>query len=421
MAAEALKALNSLIAYQQQSEKQQLQQSLALMQFAQAKRANDISIFEKQISYADKSNKQMTLDAADQFLRSSGLQYIADITPTGLDDPDEIKESLTDLSEMLYKKRKGFVGKDSAFTPEKASEIASAIWAWKNAQEPRGIINLATQLDRTVTSLANDGNVSKADKKNFLAYKAIGSPDIKEASRLATRTEQAQRDILKEMIQFSQGDTEIQSDFGLLSPEVVEEFQSSQQNIVSPQFDLDALANLILKDLSEDTKESAFNLNYNPPKNNFLLRQVSYLPQQTQQSEAERLKSITAEQDSLSLLMHEAIEERDELLSQHADLKEERDKQNKIFKYHREMGNDKEWKEALQKMRDLDVELGKKSGYSNVDSPAHEAEAYRLANTWGRNWVGAPQAQSYSESHTNKVFELKEAIQALERERTKFL
>ena len=80
MAAEALKALNSIIAYQQQSEKQQLQQSLALMQFAQAKRANDISIFEKQISYADKSNKQMTLDAADQFLRSSGLQYIADIT-----------------------------------------------------------------------------------------------------------------------------------------------------------------------------------------------------------------------------------------------------------------------------------------------------------------------------------------------------
>ena len=148
---------------------------------------------------------------------------------------------------------------------------------------------------------------------------------------------------------------------------------------------------MIEGDLNVSTKENVFRGGYEPPTNNALMKAVSYLPEEAQSSEKERISSITEKQNSLNARLDELSEERDELIDDYDDMVEKRDTQSKIFKYHRG---------------------------SNRGTPAYEKEAQRLGNSYGPNWT---RQGGYEDSYTNKIYEIKESIQALERERTKFL
>ena len=143
MASDVLRSVNRILQYQQERESKKVQESLALMQFGIQKRQADIKEYSMQMETIDKSNKQFKLNIADNFIQNSGLQSLMNVIPTGITDVDDATESLEEITKLLSKKQKR---KDIVFSKENASNVANALWIYKNAEDPSSIINIANSL-----------------------------------------------------------------------------------------------------------------------------------------------------------------------------------------------------------------------------------------------------------------------------------
>ena len=131
---QALQALNRILQYQQQRDRADVQESLAFMQFAQQKRASEVKEFGIKMEVLGNANKQLKYNVANQFLQNSGLKSILDRIPTWLEEVGDIEDSLGDIVKLLRKKQYG------KFDKTNATNIASALWSYKNTQEPSSIV-----------------------------------------------------------------------------------------------------------------------------------------------------------------------------------------------------------------------------------------------------------------------------------------
>lgn len=217
MASDVLRSVNRILQYQQERESRKVQESLALMQFGIQKRQADIKEYSMQIETIDKSNKQFKLNIADNFIQNSGLESIMNVIPSGITDVDDATESLAEITKLLSKKRKR---KDIVFSKENASNIANALWVYKNAEDPSSIINIANSLPTTTDKNLKNSFIALAGESNV--------ESLLKVSEQATQSLQNDANILKEQYEFGQGDTKIQSSFGMFAPEVVNQFKQQQ-------------------------------------------------------------------------------------------------------------------------------------------------------------------------------------------------
>lgn len=251
MASDVLRSVNRILQYQQERESRKVQESLALMQFGIQKRQADIKQYSQQMEVIDKANKQFKINIADKFIQDSGLQSLMNVIPTGIKDVDDATESLAEISKLLTRKEYG------KFDKQNASNIASALWVYKNSQEPSSVINIANNFEAIN---APNYKGTSSDKNLLTAFNKIGNmTELLNVSKQAKQSLQNDANILKEQYEFGQGDTKIQSAFGMFSPQVVNQFKQQQ----SQDVDLNQLA-----DEFETLEETQTNdLEYEGPSN----------------------------------------------------------------------------------------------------------------------------------------------------------
>jgi len=220
MASDVLRSVNRILQYQQERESRKVQESLALMQFGIQKRQADIKEYSMQMETIDKSNKQFKLNIADNFIQNSGLQSIMNVIPSGITDVGDATESLEEITKLLTKKQYG------KFDKQNASNIASALWVYKNSEEPSSIVNLANNIE----SMYSKNFKGTESNRNLLESfgKISNISQLRNVSKQAKQSLQNDANILKEQYEFGQGDTKIQSSFGMFAPEVVNQFKQQQ-------------------------------------------------------------------------------------------------------------------------------------------------------------------------------------------------
>ena len=222
MARQALQALDKILTAQSQRKRADVQESLAFMQFAMQKRASDIKTFGLQLDVLEKANTQAKINTANDFILNSGLSNAMALVPTGVDDPDDREDALGDLSDKLKTKAYG------GFHKQNANTIATALWTFKNTQDPTSIVNLANQVSSTVSKPA-DETTSDAELNLIHSLNRIGNMQkLQETVISARKVKENEAKILKEKFEFAEGDTKIQSGFGMFGPEVQSEFEAQK-------------------------------------------------------------------------------------------------------------------------------------------------------------------------------------------------
>ena len=222
MARQALQALDKILTAQSQRKRADVQESLAFMQFAMQKRASDIKTFGLQIDVLEKANTQAKINTANDFILNSGLSNAMALVPTGIDDPDKREDALKDLSDKLKTKAYG------GFHKQNANTIATALWTFRNTQDPTSIVNLANQISSTVSKPASE-TTSDAELNLIHSLNRIGNMQkLQETVISARKVKENEAKILKEKFDFAEGDTKIQSGFGMFGPEVQSEFEAQK-------------------------------------------------------------------------------------------------------------------------------------------------------------------------------------------------
>lgn len=408
MASDVLRSVNRILQYQQERESRKVQESLALMQFAIQKRQADVKQYSQQIEVIDKTNKQFKLNIADRFIQDSGLQSLMNVIPTGIKDVGEADESLKDIANVLSKKRRKRDG--TAFNKENASAVASALWIYKNSQDPSSIINLANSLPNTTDENLRNAFVTLAGKSNV--------ESLLQVSEQAKQSLQNDDNILKEQYEFGQGDTEIQSTFGMFAPKVVNQF--NQQQSQSGNVNISSLTDLVEKETEDPTQESSkeriYNRGYEPLTNQEILEKAQdFLTVEETEKEKNRLTQLSNQQSKLEETLNKLIEERDDLLSDYEDYEEDKELQLKRYKYFKRQGDIEKSNEAAKSVNRLESLL-RQDFYRTDDPVIAEKRAYDRVS-----FMGERRADDFEGTKTLEITNIKRAIRELERQRNKLI
>ena len=89
---DVLAGLNRMLESQERREQTKLQTSLAMMQFAQSKRMQDIQVAGQQLQVLQTANEQMILGLSNDFLQRSGLESL--YAQYGSDTEDGFKNAV---------------------------------------------------------------------------------------------------------------------------------------------------------------------------------------------------------------------------------------------------------------------------------------------------------------------------------------
>ena len=222
---DVLASLNRMLESEERREEMKLQSSLALMQFAQEKRMQDIQLAGQRLELLQASNAQMIGNQAESFLEESGLMYLYQQT-YHKDEATYIKNFAT----RLGKKKYGY-----GFTPETSERIASAVVA-SQAGNHKPVLDIANQIgvhiDNMDAGLA--GESTQLQKELFDVFQL--SPNATYTEDRINQMQQTQKNqalILKEMIDFGHGDYDI-------SPEITfdEIYAASDDELQESLFNL---------------------------------------------------------------------------------------------------------------------------------------------------------------------------------------
>tara|TARA_R110001599_G_scaffold268715_1_gene469598 strand:- start:1186 stop:2214 length:1029 start_codon:yes stop_codon:yes gene_type:complete len=206
-----LASLNRMLESEERREQTRLQSSLALMQFAQQKRLQDIQLAGQQLELLQAANSQMMGAQSEAFLTESGLEslYLSTF------EEDEPAESAALMTRKLTKG-------DWKLTPEEANRVVGAVYASK-AGNHQGILKIGSDLNSAIEL----GDMSTSSQKSLFSKFAKAAPSINE-DRLSSlnKTIQNQNQIVQEMFEFGQGDYDISPDISMQDIE-----QSSPEEI----------------------------------------------------------------------------------------------------------------------------------------------------------------------------------------------
>ena len=210
-----LQGLNMILTAREERERFQLQQSLAMMQFAQQKRVSDIQIASETLKLTEAANNQQKHRTASRFITDTGLgrYYLG----------GEGDKRIKNLNESISK-----LQKEKKFSPEEASRVVSALWAFNETKDPDPIIGIAAGLGRTVSKSYKGDEIIPGELSQLKSYWSSISTSEKDPKERKVREGMKnvifdslqllnnERMITKEMMEFAKGDYKIQSDIGLV-------------------------------------------------------------------------------------------------------------------------------------------------------------------------------------------------------------
>jgi hypothetical protein len=416
--ADALRAVNNLLQYNQQREDRKVQESLALMQFGMQRRQAKMKEAETRLAAAEKGNQMFQLDVAKQWIPASGLEGVYASVPDakGL-DADEIEDNLDDLVGMLESKEYG------RFSETEATNIASAMWTFKNSQDPTSILSLATRFDSASSALM--GDTATDDEIGFLNSfdKIKTDADLLGLSESASKALKNQYYITQEYLEFAEGDYDIQSNLGVLSQSVQDEFEQQQMNVTD-------LADSMEDDLipDDDIKGETI-LDKAPRSNKQILDSIDYLSGDEKLRTKEELVKLTNEMKLMEDKISELIDKRDERLDLWDSLKEEEGELRTRYEYFNKIGETNKAEDTYNRLLEIAGQL------SPSGKIAHEADAKSMFESRpGRKARYGTQFTEYvmgddssfmrhapqKDTYTDRIAILKDKINELEQERNSF-
>ena len=418
--ADALRAVNNLLQYNQQRDDRKVQESLALMQFGMQRREAKMKEAETRLAAAEKGNQMFQLDVARQWIPASGLESVYALVPDakGMDAPD-IEDNIDELVSMLKKKDYG------DFSETEASNIASAMWTFKNTQDPTSILSLATRYDSAVSAIG--GDTATNEEKDFFnslgLIKTVGEDQLLELADTASKALKNQFNITQEYLEFAEGDYDIQSNLGVLSQSAQDEFEQQQMNVSDMA---DSMEDDLIPD--DDIKGETI-LDKAPRSNKQILDSIDYLSGDEKLRTKEELDKLTNEIKLMEDKISELIDKRDERLDLWDSLKEEEGELRTRYEYFNKIGETNKAEEVYNRLLEVAGQL------SPSGKIAHEVDAKsmfesrpgrkaRYGTQFTEHVMGddssfmrhAPQKDTYSD----RIAILKDSINELEQERNSF-
>ena len=414
--ADLLRAVNSILQYQQERERSKVTQSLAMMQFGLQKRAADAKMAETQLAAAEKGNKQLQADIAGQWINASGLNDILALVPdsTGLEGP-EISDELGHLADKLEKKQYG------KFSDDEAMNIASALWTYRNSQDPTSIIKLAGRYDNALDA-AVLGESDEYQNELLASFKKISTDkSILDLSRQASKSIKNQYHITQEYLEFAKGDFDIQSDIGVWSPEVQAEFQAQQpetQQVDYSNMSVEELANVIDEDVTPEEEIKGINVHsqgHIPMSSKQILNSIDYLNDSEKVAVKENLDKLTAQIKLLEPKISELAVKRQETLDLYDGWIEESEDLKKRVRYFQQIGDSRKYREAAKRLQELEYNI---QGVT-ANEVTREREHSRLQSRGRLPLSRAGRGQD--KSYTQQIMELSSMIRSLEEQREMYV
>ena len=225
--ADVLRSITAIMEGGLRREEAKVQSALAMMQFAQQKRMQDIALTQANLDLVSKSVQQQKPQVASEFLYSSGLAGIY-IQP---EEGEPAADAIEDMADKIRSKQ--FFGRK--FDRGQAESMAAAVWNYYSAEDPNSILKLATDL-HDANAMANDPKqvalMSGQQKKLYEAFaKLHKSSDLRSLTESAKKSRQAEAQISKEIFDFTKGDYDISDLSGIYEgiPEAVEEVDTAMQ------------------------------------------------------------------------------------------------------------------------------------------------------------------------------------------------
>ena len=221
---QALQALNRILQYQQQRDRADVQESLAFMQFAQQKRATEIKEFGLQLDVLEKANQQQKINTAKNFIQSSGLNNVLALVASAEGkDSKEIDKRIGQVANYLQEKKYG------DFNKQNAQEVSLALWSFKNSNDASSLLDLANKVSSTISTPATKDTPNNALNLISSFDKIGNASQMLSLGKVAKKIKKNEENLLLEKFQFAyEGDTKIQTGFGMYSPEVQKEYEAQK-------------------------------------------------------------------------------------------------------------------------------------------------------------------------------------------------
>ena len=205
--ADVIRSVNAILQSGERKQQYEVQTALSMMQMAQNKRMQDITVAKSNLELASKNLQQQKPQIAASFLQSTGLGGVWQEAEEG----ETAGEVISDMAKRL--RHKSYFGKK--FDQAQAESIAGAVWSYYSAQDPDAVLSIASNLYDSVSAIeAGTGSISQ--KKMFEAFNRLGiEANMKDITRGAKKARQSEQYISKEISEFLQGDYDIQSPIGV--------------------------------------------------------------------------------------------------------------------------------------------------------------------------------------------------------------
>ena len=205
--ADVIRSVNAILQSGERKQQYQVQTALSMMQMAQNKRMQDITVAKSNLELASKNLQQQKPQIAASFLQSTGLGGIYQEAEEG----ETTGEVISDMAKRL--RHKSYFGKK--FDQAQAESIAGAVWSYYSAEDPNAVLSIASNLHDSVSAIeAGTGSISQ--KKMFEAFNRLGiEANMKDITRGAKKARDSEQYISKEISEFLQGDYDIQSPIGV--------------------------------------------------------------------------------------------------------------------------------------------------------------------------------------------------------------
>ena len=205
--ADVIRSVNAILQSGERKQQYQVQTALSMMQMAQNKRMQDITVAKSNLELASKNLQQQKPQIAASFLQSTGLGGIYQESGEG----EAAEEVISDMAKRL--RHKSYFGKK--FDQGQAESIAGAVLSYYSAEDPNAVLSIASNLHDSVSAIeAGEGSISQ--KKMFEAFNRLGiEANMKDITLGAKKARQSEQYISKEISEFLQGDYDIQSPIGV--------------------------------------------------------------------------------------------------------------------------------------------------------------------------------------------------------------
>ena len=231
--ADVLRSITAIMEGGLRREEAKVQSALAMMQFAQQKRMQDIALTQSNLELVSKSVQQQKPQVASEFLSSSGL---AGIYQQG-EEGEPAMDTIEDMAKSIRSKQ--FFGRK--FDANKAQSIAAAVWNYYSAEDPNSILKLAEDLHEA-NALANDRTkvnlMSEDQQKLYEAFANLHNQrDLRNLTESAKKSRQAETQISKEIFDFTKGDYDISDLSGIYEgiPEALQDLDIQEEIDSQPE------------------------------------------------------------------------------------------------------------------------------------------------------------------------------------------